>query len=627
MASCHEFELTFEVRYLASFQELLIVFSISIFAFVLFLILISKKNFGNSIIQKLSSLRSPLFLKILYRVHFSLIVLFLVIAVYSYLFGLRPSLYYAVFVSLFLTSVLLVLTSGLGKKRLITRTLLATVVVISLVQCLLPIAENRFIIYGSDQWRDIFATKLITEQGNFATAGEFSSGYYSIPLFSVFNAVITLFTGNVQVSFAVFLGALSIIMALMIYYILLKLSGSQLASVLGIFIFLSTPRTALLQAVPSLVSLVLGAVLISLFIEYARKPRRSIFLPMVLVASSALIFHPIGIIAVILICVGFILFHFVGVAKQSYPQSNIILGLFVLLCLLSIAYWSLNNPIFISILNPLERLLRSIPSSIGGSVYTPRYFVSASVIFSFVWALPVGISAAYTMTSLYDLIRGRKTGNASGKNVLNLFPVIIGVIGLPLIIVAFVSVINAPEASVERYINEIAYLFLVFASAIICSKLINSKLKLAAVGIICLLSVSIYIGAGSPDWAPIENPSFGAIFTTYTGYVEANTITRYLPDNIGIYTDYDIPLDGVARMANVSFSVPVSFQTVRNVLDSIKAGTFDPYAPIYPDSSVTLASLNTTYTVKVDQIQNTTAIDNHMNILYSSGFHVFLRTP
>jgi len=617
-----------EVVRTVNFQELLVVFSVSIFALTLYLIFKSKKNFEENKIEGLPVLHSSVFLEVLYRIHYSLILLFVIVTSYSIWFGLRPFLYYAVFALLFLTSIFLVLASPPEKKVLATRTVLITVVMLSLTQSLLPTVENRFIIFGSDQWRDIVATKLISEQGNFSSAAVYSGSYYSsIPLFSVLNTVVTLITGNVFLSFAILTGAMSLVMVLMIYFILLKLARSQIASVVGVFVFLSTPRLSLIQALPSTVSLVLGSVLILLLIEYVSIPRRPTLAALVLVAFSALLFHPTGIIVLIILCGGLVIIHLTGVTRQAYPQSKMARNLLAIVCVMTFAYWSLNYVIFTSIIMPLKALLSSIPASLGPSIYTPRYLTSGFEVFSYAWAVPAGISAAYVVATLHKLLRGRKNSRDTSRETLSILPFAAGMIGLLLIVVGFISIIHAPSASVERYVDNTAYLLLAVSSAVVSSQLIGSRQKLAVVCMIFLLGASVYIGSGCPDWAPFENPTFGAIRDTYTGYVEANTIVKHLPNNITIYTDYDIPVDGVAAMANIPFSTPGTFQIIRNVLATIKDGTFNPFVPIYADSPATFASINATFIVKLDEVQNTTALDEYMNILYNSGLHIVLRTP
>jgi hypothetical protein len=347
----------------------------------------------------------------------------------------------------------------------------------------------------------------------------------------------------------------------------------------------------------------------------------------VLVAFSALIFHPTGIIVLIILCGGLVTLHLTGVARQTYPQSKMARNLLGIVCIMAFAYWSLNYVMFTSIIMPLKTLLSSILTSLGPSIYTPRYLTSSFEVFSYAWAVPAGISAAYVVATLHKLLRGRKNSRATSTETLSILPFAAGMIGLLSIAVGLISIIHAPSASVERYVDNTAYLLLAVSSAVVSSQLIGSRQTLAVVCIIFLLGPSVYIGSGCPDWAPFENPTFGAIRYTHTGYVEANTIVKHLPNNITIYADYDIPVDGVAAMANISFSMPGTFQIIRNVIATIKDGTFNPFVPIYADSPATFASVNATFTVKLDEVQNTTALDEYMNILYNSGLHIVLRTP
>lgn len=598
------------------------------FAVTLGLIFIVKK-FGKRKIERLPTLQSFTFSEVLYRIHYILVFLFVIVTGYSIWFGVRPFLYFAVFALLFVTSILLLLTCPLENKNRVTRTVIITVVLLSITQSILPNIENRFILFGSDQWRDIVATKLIAEQGDFSRAAVYSGSYYSsIPYFSILNSVVTLVTGDIFLSFTFLTAALSVVMVLAIYFILSKLAKNQIASLVGAFVILSTPRLSLAQALPSTVSLVLGSVLVLLFIEYVSTPCRHKFAALVLVAFSAMIFHPTGIIVITILCGGLFVLHFTGVARQAYPQPKITRNLLGLICIMAFAYWSLNSKIFTSIVMPLKLLLSSIPTSQGPSIYTPRYFTSGFEVSSYVWALPAGISAAYVVATLYKLLRGHKDSRTMNRETLSIFPFAAGMIGLLLIVVGFMSIINAPDASVERYVDNTAYLLLVVSSAYITSKLIGSRQKLAVVCMIVLLVPSLYIGSGCPEWAPFENPTFGSIRTTYTSYVEANTIAKYLPENLTFYSDYDISVDGLAGMLNINYSFPSpSFQIIRNVLATIKDGTFNPFVPIYEGSKITFASEKATFTVKKDEIQNTTAIDEYLNTLYDSGLHIMLRAP
>jgi hypothetical protein len=605
---------------MASFQELLIVFSVSIFALTLYLILTSEKKLKDNIkIPRM--MHSTTFSKLLYRIHCSLVLLFIIVSVYSVWFGSRPSVYFVVFGLLFVTSTFLILATLPGKNAYAVRIVLLTVVILSLTQSMIPAIENRLMISGPDQWRDILATKLITDEGNFEHAAAVSGVYYSsIPLFSMLNAAVTLLIGNVYLSFAVLTGIMGLVMALSIYLILWKLTTSHLASVVGVFAFLSIPRLAMDQAIPSTLSLALGSLLILMLINYISVPRRRTLLAVLLIAFSTLIFHPVGIVVLIVLCGAFVLAFLAGVVNQKYPEAKIMLGLLVLICTMSFAFWSLSDiTVFTSMITPLERLITSVPTSLGPSIYLPRYFLGGLEIYSFAWALPVGMSAAYVTSILYMMLTKKVKQTDDGETK---FAFIAGTIGLFMIVVAFISVIHAPSASVERYVNNVAYLLLLLPTGVVCSRLIDSRRKIATVCLLVLLGVFVFIGSGSPDWAPSENPTFTIAHATYTSYVEAQTMANFLPNNplapVLIYDDHDIAVGGVASLANISISGPGTNQITRNVLDSIKDGTFDPFGRTY---GVEI------FIVRRDEIQNTTVINQYMNILYDSGRHVMIRTP
>lgn len=609
---------------MTGFEEFLIIFFFLIFSFALYLIVRSNKHEGTEL-SKIQVLNSAKFSKLLYIIHYILLLSFVTTTAYAIWFGLRPVIYYVFFAALFVTSVFLALSTSEHRKNLAPRTLLITAVVLGICQSVLPTLENRLIIFGSDQWRDIVATKVIIVQGNFWNISILSNSYYSTaPFFNLLNSAVTLAIGDSFLSFTILIATLSLALVSAVYLILLRLTQGHLASVIAVFIFLSTPRLVLITALPSTVSLVLASISVLILVEHILMPRRSTLVASLLIGFSAMVFHPVGILVLILVCAGLVFTHFSGINKQTFLQSRTVRGLFALVCLVSIVYWSLNDVIFNSIISPLERLLQSIPTSLGSTAYTPQYFSGGFDAFSYAWALPVGLSAAYVLTTLYWLLKDRRNGQSKYREKLGTLPFVAGVIGLLLIAVGFLSVMRSPGAALERYINFVAYTLLLIPSAVLCARLIWSQRKFAALCLIVVLAAGVYIGSGSPDWAPFENSTFGAIHTTYTGYIEANTIVRLLPNNTPtLYVDNDIySVVGVARLNNFSFTEPLSFQPTRNLLAALKAGTLNPYDPAYMN-----AHPNLIYVVKSGDVQNASTIDNYMDIVYNSGSHIMLMTP
>jgi hypothetical protein len=155
-----------------------------------------------------------------------------------------------------------------------------------------------------------------------------------------------------------------------------------------------------------------------------------------------------------------------------------------------------------------------------------------------------------------------------------MLPFAAGLMGLFLIVVAFVSVTNAPSGAVERYIDTPAYLLLVIPSAIVCLQLFSSRRKLAVACTILLLFTAVYLGSSSPDWAQFENPSYSAVRYTFTGYVEVGILENYVPVNSTLYADYDLHIGASS-----------SYQIIRPILNLIKVGALNPFNPISEDST------------------------------------------
>jgi hypothetical protein len=598
------------------FEELLAILVLLIFAFSLYLIYKSNKAWKEKGSKEFQIKCSSRFESLLFYIHYFLILLILIVAVYSTWLGFRSAIYFASFALVFISSVLLILVRPIEKIRC---TIIFTLITLSLIHSLIPIAENRGIIFGPDQWRDFVATKSIYEEGNFWNASVISGSYYSfIPLFDILNASISLITGNTSfLSFIVLVATLSVIMVLSIYLILLKLTGTHIASVIGVFAFLSTPRLSVVGAISSTISITLGSLLILMLIQYVSTPCRHRLIVIVILALSTVIFHPTGIIGLLALCGGLIVMGSVGIIRKVYPESMMMSRLFVLVSAMSLAYWTLSNVVFASIIVPLRRLFVSLPTYWGESIYTPRYYTGGFEVYAYAWALPVGISAAYVFTIFMGHLPTKRKGHVPKQKKFNSFVFIAGIVSLLMIGIGFVSILHAPSASLERYINMPAYLLALIPLGMVGAHIINSKQKLGFLCLMLLLSTFVYIGTSSPDWAPFEHSEFSAVCTTYFGYTEAKTIATFLPNNLYIYSDNDIPVEGVARIANISFEAPESFQTTRSVLDHLKNGAFIPLSSNYERS---------VFIIKFAEIENITLF-NSVNVLYNSGKHVMIKNP
>ncbi len=556
--------------------------------------------------------------------HYSLVFVFLATVVFSVWVGARPSLYYALFSALFVSAVVWLLSETPKRRSHVGKILIVTIIIVSVCQAALPAVENRLMISGSDQWGDIHTTLTITATGSFNSVVSSTANYYysSIPLFSILIASLTLLTGNVYLSYTIVAGSMGLIMGLAIFLFLWKLAKTPMASVVGVFAFLSIPRLAIDQAIPPFLSLALGALLILMLVNYVLAPNRRSMVSFLVVYFSSLLFHPEGIFALLVLGGAFIVAFFIHLVVQKYPYAKLIQRLFLIMATLSVAYWFLSSQTVLnSLITPIQRLFSSIttaaaPSTPSIASYTPRYFGTGQEIYSFAWAVPVGIAAAYVTTILFDIFTKRV--RRYNRDSLRMFAAIGGLIALPMLLLAFVSILRAPGASIERYVDNVVYLLLLLPMGVACSQLISNKKKAVTACLVGLLCVFVFIGASSPDWAPRENPTFTAVYSTFESQIEANQVAVFLPNNILVYDDHDISVGGVAAFANVSFSTTGTNQITSNVLDTIKDGSFSPFY---------LATSDAFFILKTNEVQNSTAIDNYLNINYNSGFHYVVTNP
>ena len=146
-------------------------------------------------------------------------------------------------------------------------------------------------------------------------------------------------------------------------------------------------------------------------------------------------------------------------------------------------------------------------------------------------------------------------------------------IGLVLVGLAFLTILANPGGATERYLDSAGYLFMLPPSAVLSSRFLNGKRRSATVIALAMLAIPITVGLGSPDWAPFENPTFGAVHLTYTGYQEATSIANFVPQNCFVYSDHDIDVQSVALLQGVTCGGPGSYQNTREVLTNLNSST------------------------------------------------------
>jgi len=188
------------------------------------------------------------------------------------------------------------------------------------------------------------------------------------------------------------------------------------------------------------------------------------------------------------------------------------------------------------------------------------------------------------------------------------------IMGLLFVAIGFTITLSSSGLA-ERYLSEPGYLLLLVPSGVVGAYLINSRRKLTVIGTMLMLVIFVYVGTSSPDWAPFENPEFGALRKSYVSHLEAITISGFLPQQIYVYCDNDIGLLP-ALIKGIQLLGPGSYETERRILRGIKDGVFDPsefaYMPV------------TLYIIKTRDVNPQVMRSLQAHIVYSSGRHIIL---
>ena len=153
---------------------------------------------------------------------------------------------------------------------------------------------------------------------------------------------------------------------------------------------------------------------------------------------------------------------------------------------------------------------------------------------------------------------------------------------------------------------------MLFPSALVFHDILTKKNRNIIFICLVLLSVNIFLGSSSPNWAPFENPTFGAVILTYTGYTEAQDIVPIVPQNLRVYVDNDIPVLGLARLMGVDVIRDQSYQTIRVVVEAFKDNNVDWDNP---------RILNSISYLKTSDIRNSSIYDEKVDMVYCNGLH------
>jgi len=592
-----------------NFAEILIIVAASIFALIVLLL-----RWAGGLKTEIHLTSKPRRRQV-FNVYCAALLVLGIFSVYCAVVGQRPFTWFALFGLIGAVS----LYFGSSSKNAQRNIASLAIVFFVLMQSVTPIIENRGVMFGPDQWRDVKVTLFIMNSGSYRNAPGLETGFYGfIPLFNVLNVAVTEVTGfPVSLTFIVLLVILSLIFALSFYALLMILTGKTFVALIAILFFVSVPRLALDQSLPSTASISLGVLLIFLLLKGAlnRNLVRSVLLTIAIMVFAVSVFHPMGAIPILVICpIILVLNLLIPDARLNSQSLSFVRGVFIISLTISVTYWFADAQVFAGVINPLLKFLHTLLGfGQGPSVYSPQYFGGGYEIFSIAWAVPVSISAAFLIMLLWSA--RAKMRRSMLANFSQHFFFASSLAGLLLVGVAFISILASPGAAVERYINVPAYAFLVFPASLVLGQLLSSRKKVIVCLSILVFLVSLVVGMSSPDWAPFENPTFGAVRFTYSSSREVNTLARILPNNSRLYEDHDIPLAEMAELGNVSFITDKSYQTTRSVIDLFRQNQFASNDVKYENAIIVL---------KIDEIVDQNILSKHVNIIYSSGRHVVI---
>lgn len=538
-------------------------------------------------------------------------------SIYYGVIGFRPFVWFCVFALVGLLS-LHFGASSIAKQRNFS---IFTVMFLIVLESSLPIVQNRGVLFGSDQWRDLRVTEFIIDKGTFDNFPGLETGFYSfIPLFNVLNAAFSEIVGfPTMIAFAVLQTVLCLISTLSVYAITMKITNDVPVSLLAVMFLVATPRLAIVAALPSTTSISLGFLLILLFLKGNTKGQvtRNIVVITAVLAFAIAAFHPVGVFPILGICLGVISISYFFTRERLPARAISFTNTVFIICLIiPLAYWTLDSQVLAAVVNPSIRFLRILTRfEYFPSIYVPQYESSGFVLFSFAWALPVALSATYVATVLIGFLKGK---HRLSRDLRQHFVAVSALAGVLLILGAFWSVLLNPGAAVERYINTMGYILLVVPSSFVLGWLLSSRKKIAVLLAVMLFSTGLFFGSMSPDWAPFENPTFGALRFTFTSSIEADTMATLLPNNTRLYEDHDMFLSAVARQRNILFITDRSYQTTRKVVQDFKSNSFDSFDPNYKDVIIV---------IKIDEIVDQNLFNRYINVMYNSERHVMVSIP
>jgi len=520
----------------------------------------------------------------IFLVHGILLCLLVTLTAISVHDGVRPFAWFLVVTSLFVTSVLLGSRNTRATWAILFLTVLTTAISI-------PVA----IYAGNGFYPRTWESEPIFETGTLQAyqEGAVRAGlYYFVPIETLNGAAIAFGTGSISFVSMILSATYLAVIASAIFILFRRLHSSGVVVVAGAFLFFSIPALSVFGRA----GIFSYALLFMWFVLAKCRSPLSAFIGILLVGIVMIFWHPLSIAYVIAMLLPLVILRIKDWPIPGKNSKEIANPLLVTL-VIAFAYWTytyllnLGVRMGTSFYGTIQSYFAGPAAAGGGEAYVPRYSFSGLEVFAYAWSVPIALSVAYFLTSLFILLRHRRVRSER----MTLFT---SFLGPAIVLISYLSY-SAGEAG--QYMIPVGYMVTLLAASACVGVLLAKPGKARRIVVLTLIASVVLVGTYSPDWAPLEHPDFESAsqLHPYHVYIEAETVSAFLPLNVTVYYDYDFPLSGHL------------YKPVREVIEAVSSGA---------DPVIYASPLSTFFGMRTERLQSVP--DWNWDVIYSSGFHV-----
>lgn len=500
--------------------------------------------------------------RMLLQICIILLIMFSFTPLLLFMGGPRPSWFFIFLVITFIVSCVTVNAYRSWKLALLTNTIIAAIVVLSIFSSMGAVGHGSFMLGdGFD-----IASEFILRDGNFENAWLNEPYFRFFPATSTLYALLSITSGvNISTSFLL-LGVIQTVLLTIIITLIVKFfSNNPTIALLALPFILSNPRLGIWMPHASLLSLLFAALLIYFIVlrfnpARQRNMDRYFVVLLFLLGLSSVVNHSAGPLAITLFIGGLVVFE--GLNRKlkrpkalSLHYSGRILVLFLVITL---AYWAYTYAFYSMVprvTSTFGWLWNFLHTGEPVHAYLPQQTLQ-SPIEAYCWAVPLALVTAFALLWFKELFK--KTELPSSKDsYTNLIPVAIAFLSIPLIIFSFIVKLATTYASSERYLSASVYLLVLLISPIIVKKMLNRKL--ASIFVISSLVALLFVGATSYTW----NIDRIVGKTVYEDELILGKISSMIDNSTCVYTTNSYLISRLA-LDNVTFNQgnPLMFNSI-----------------------------------------------------------------